>query len=209
MTTTRSQPQRPSTARSNRDRILDAAREELGRNPDASLDEIAKAAGVVRRTIYGHFPNRQALIAALASEAGQALRDALKQAHHEGAAPVEALARMVLASSAVGDRYRMLIALGRRDLGAKAVRDTLAPARDRATALVERGQADGSMSRHLPAPVLALATEALALALLDADAQLDALGVDLPEAAAVAVLVTVGVEASHAAEVVRSVTGLR
>ncbi len=59
------QPRR-SHARSNRVRLLAAAREELGRDPDASLDEIARAAGVVRRTLYGHFPNREALIDALA-----------------------------------------------------------------------------------------------------------------------------------------------
>ncbi len=40
------QPRR-SHARSNRVRLLAAAREELGRDPDASLDEIARAAGVV------------------------------------------------------------------------------------------------------------------------------------------------------------------
>ena len=65
---------RRSHARSNHARILAAAREELSRDPDASLDEIARAAGVVRRTLYGHFPNRQALLAALAEEAAQAVR---------------------------------------------------------------------------------------------------------------------------------------
>ena len=66
------QPQR-SHARANRARILEVAREELGRNPEASLDEIARAAGVARRTFYGHYPNRKTLIEALAEEAGQAL----------------------------------------------------------------------------------------------------------------------------------------
>lgn len=194
--------------RSNHDRILEAAREELGRNPDASLDDIAKAAGVVRRTIYGHFPNRKALIGALAAEAQQALIAALGSARRDDAPPVEGLARMVLASAGVGDRYRMLISLGRRDLGEQAVRETLTPARAMATALIERGQADGSMSRHLSAPMLALATEAVALTLLDtaAVAQIAQLDQNLGEAAAVAVLVAAGVEPSTAQETVRAAT---
>ena len=74
MTTgSQSRAPRPNTpqrrhARSNRARLLAAARTELSRDPDVSLDEIARAAGVVRRTLYGHFPNREALIDALATE---------------------------------------------------------------------------------------------------------------------------------------------
>mgnify|MGYP000529473317 CR=1 FL=1 len=31
-------------------------------DPDASMDDVAKAAGVVRRTVYAHFDSREALI---------------------------------------------------------------------------------------------------------------------------------------------------
>jgi AcrR family transcriptional regulator len=68
-------PQR-SHALWNHARILAAACEELGRNPSASLDEIARAVGVARRTVYEHFPSRQALIAALAGEATQTVAEA-------------------------------------------------------------------------------------------------------------------------------------
>lgn len=50
----------------NRERLLAAARiacEEHG--PDASLDEIAKSAGVGIGTLYRHFPTRDALLAAV------------------------------------------------------------------------------------------------------------------------------------------------
>jgi hypothetical protein len=39
-----------------RDRILDVALDVLGENPDAGMGDIASAAGVVRRTVYGRSP---------------------------------------------------------------------------------------------------------------------------------------------------------
>ena len=54
-----------SDAAKNRTALLDAARVELNRDPDASLDTIAAAARLSRRSVYGHFPSRDALIAEL------------------------------------------------------------------------------------------------------------------------------------------------
>lgn len=51
-----------SDARANRERILQAARDAFARAPDASLNSIAKAAGVGAGTLYRHFPNREALV---------------------------------------------------------------------------------------------------------------------------------------------------
>lgn len=53
-------------ARRNYDRLLDAAQEAVDeRGFDASLDEIAKRAGVGSGTLYRHFPNRMALMEAV------------------------------------------------------------------------------------------------------------------------------------------------
>ncbi len=49
-------------ARANRDRILDVARDALAADPAASLNSIAKAAGVGAGTLYRHFPSREALV---------------------------------------------------------------------------------------------------------------------------------------------------
>ena len=49
-------------ARANRNRILDVARGALAADPAASLNAIAKAAGVGAGTLYRHFPSREALV---------------------------------------------------------------------------------------------------------------------------------------------------
>lgn len=65
----RSQPTRrkPRTdALRNRERILEVAKEAFTRDgADASLDDIAKRAGVGAGTLYRHFPTRDALIEAV------------------------------------------------------------------------------------------------------------------------------------------------
>src|SRR6202167_4581398 len=50
-------------------RILDVALDVLGENPEAGMGDIAAAAGVVRRTVYGHFPSRLDLIRTLTERA--------------------------------------------------------------------------------------------------------------------------------------------
>ena len=53
-------------AKRNRDRIVEVAREVFREHGyDASLDEIAKRAGVGAGTLYRHFPNRDALLDAI------------------------------------------------------------------------------------------------------------------------------------------------
>ncbi|MFB6551859.1 TetR/AcrR family transcriptional regulator [Streptomyces sp. NPDC056405] len=163
------EPQRRN-ARSNRARILATARRELGRNPDTTLEELARAAGVVRRTLFGHFPGRAALLEALAEEASEVLRSAMA-AGAERIGPAEpaerALAHFVLLMWPVGDRYRMLLALARHDLGVQRVAEILAPARAEVTAILERGQGDGVFPGHLPPAVLSAGLEAMTVALLE------------------------------------------
>lgn len=198
------QPQR-SHARSNRARILATAREELSRDPEATLDEIARAAGVVRRTLYGHFPNRQALVAALADEARESITEAAAAARRPGDDPATAFARMTIAVWAAGDRYRMLISLGRRALGEEGIRAALSPVRDEALAILAQGQRDGVFADHLPAPVLAQALESLTLTLMEMK---EGAGWDDPagEAAATAVLIAAGTAPDAARRCARSVS---
>ena len=58
--------------------ILNAAVEALAGDPDASMAEIARRAGVVRATIYMHFPTRDSLLDAVMEGAESTSRE-LKQ----------------------------------------------------------------------------------------------------------------------------------
>ena len=53
---------RRSDASHNRDAILDAALAALAESGDASLNAIAKRAGVANATLYRHFPSRESLV---------------------------------------------------------------------------------------------------------------------------------------------------
>jgi len=58
----REDPALRADAKANRERILEVARDALAADPAASLNAIAKAAGVGAGTLYRHFPNREALV---------------------------------------------------------------------------------------------------------------------------------------------------
>ena len=91
-----------SDARRNRDAILAAAIVALTESPDASLNAIAKSAGVANATLYRHFPTREDLVlATYEHEVGRLVEAASSLLETE--APIEALRTWVerLASYAV------------------------------------------------------------------------------------------------------------
>lgn len=55
-------PARRADAELNRSRILDAARAGLAASGDASMQSIAKRAGIGQGTLYRHFPTRESLV---------------------------------------------------------------------------------------------------------------------------------------------------
>jgi AcrR family transcriptional regulator len=71
--------QRPESLRAdaqhNRDHILEVARDALAASGDASLNSIAKRAGVGPGTLYRHFPTREALVLAVYRQDVQQLVD--------------------------------------------------------------------------------------------------------------------------------------
>ncbi|MFD5234720.1 TetR/AcrR family transcriptional regulator [Streptomyces qaidamensis] len=191
-----------SRADANRRRILDVALAELLRDPDASMDQIARAAGVVRRTVYGHFPSREALISTLVDEAVQALSAAHAAGREDVREPAEAVARSVLAVWAIADRYRLLVALAQRTVTMQGIRERLAPVREASIGLLQRGLDENVFSSPLPAPALAYVHEQMLFAVMEAvnDGLLAAQ--EAGRCAAVTVLTAAGVPASKATELV-------
>ncbi|MEU9631724.1 TetR/AcrR family transcriptional regulator [Streptomyces luteogriseus] len=189
-------------ADANRRRILDVALAELLRDPDASMDQIARAAGVVRRTVYGHFPSREALISTLVDEAVEALSAAHAAGREDVRDPAEAVARSVLAVWAIADRYRLLVALAQRTVTMQGIRERLAPVRQASIGLLQRGLDEDVFSSPLPAPALAYVHEQMLFAVMEAvnDGLLAAR--EAGRCAAVTVLTAAGVPASKATELV-------
>ena len=83
-----------SDARRNREAILAAALEALTASPDASLNAIAKRAGVANATLYRHFPTREELVLATYQHEVRRLVDAADQLLREHA-PIDALRKWV------------------------------------------------------------------------------------------------------------------
>jgi TetR/AcrR family transcriptional regulator, mexCD-oprJ operon repressor len=130
--------------------ILDAAMESLSRNPEASVSEIAKAAGVGRVTLYGHFPSRAELVDAVfarAIEDGHAALDAVDLSGD----PRQALARLIDSSWRLVDRFRSLLLAAQSVLPPGRIRALHAGPMERVHHLVERGQAEGVFRTDLPA----------------------------------------------------------
>src|SRR5262249_31798575 len=86
-----------SDARHSITAILQAATKVLGQRPDASVDDIARAAGVSRQTVYAHFPSREALLGAVVEQAAAEVTAALDAAGLDEAPPAVALTRMLYA----------------------------------------------------------------------------------------------------------------
>jgi AcrR family transcriptional regulator len=83
-------------AQRNRDRLLDAAREAFTRlGADASLDDVAKQAGVGAGTLYRHFPTRDELLKAVYRSGVEKLASA-EQKFAETMPPMEALRAWML-----------------------------------------------------------------------------------------------------------------
>lgn len=71
--------------------ILEAAERVLSRNPAASMEQIAEAAGVARTTVHRRFASRDALVAALAAWATRQFADAVDAANPDTTPPLVAL----------------------------------------------------------------------------------------------------------------------
>lgn len=159
--------ERPSARERNRRSILDAAQAVLRENPDASLDEVAARAGVVRRTLYGHFTSRHDLVVALVRAASADFVEKVGEVDPDAADPAVEFAAALLRTWSTSRRYGPVIALARRTADDE-VRAAMGPFHTIMIRLLKNGQRAGVFSRHAAAPVLAEVLQAGSLAYMRA-----------------------------------------
>lgn len=145
----RPQAQR-ADARRNRAAILAAAIQCLGRNPEASVGEIARAAGVGRVTLYGHFATRADLVDAAFAQAIKEGETALAAVDLHGDAEL-AMVRLIETSWRLVERSRTLLMAAQSTLPPGRIRSLHARPMERMHGLVTRGQRDGVFRTDLPA----------------------------------------------------------
>lgn len=147
--TTVSRPRRRADAERSIARIVAAARTSLSDNPDATVDDIAKAAGVGRMTLYGHFPGRPQLVEAALVDALRVGEETLSAVDLSGDARA-ALTRLLTSSwSLVAESTALLIA-AQKVLSAGRLRELHGAPAERVEELIRRGQQQGVFRTDLP-----------------------------------------------------------
>lgn len=168
------------------------------------MDDVARAAGVVRRTLYGYFTVRDELIMAVAAEAAAGLAALLERPVTAGADATYRLARLAFDVWSHGHDTRVLTALARQ-VDVDNVQRGLAPITAALTAVVAEGQRRGEFADHLPVATMVRVLEGQAIQLHRASA--DGTWSGDATSAAVAALITVGVDRHVAVQVVEALTG--
>jgi TetR/AcrR family transcriptional regulator, mexCD-oprJ operon repressor len=131
--------------------ILEAAAAVLAeRGEQASMADVAAAAGMARATVYRYFPNREALFDALGRLAVAQAGERLRAGRLEEVAVQEAFERAVRALVGVGDSFVVVSRASARPEPEHFEQLVASPLRD----LIERAQSLGELRRDLPAPWL-------------------------------------------------------
>jgi AcrR family transcriptional regulator len=135
--------------------ILDAAVQVVGARPDASVEEVAAAAGVSRQTVYAHFASRDVLLAAVVERATAEAIAAIDAAGLDDGPPTEALMRLLEVTWGMFARSPLLLHPAAAPPMTAAESDELhRPVVERLDRLVRRGQEAGEFDRELSRPWL-------------------------------------------------------
>lgn len=133
------------------------------------MEEIARTAGIGRATLYRYFPNRDALLTAMAAASVEELTARIRDANLEAVPLEEAIARVTRAIIATGSKYTALSGNGVRHTDAypELQVEVVEPIR----ALFRRAIADGSMRGDVSPDMLLDLFSGLVKGALDATAR--------------------------------------
>jgi TetR/AcrR family transcriptional repressor of mexCD-oprJ operon len=162
-------PQRPTGNHALQQRvtavILEAAARLLAHaGGQASMNDVAAAAGVARATVYRYFPSRQALLDRLAELAVTDAGTRLASARIEEVQPEEGVTRAVRALVDVGDYFIALARERIRPAPDEFEEKIAGPLRR----LIERAQASGDLRADVPSSWLTESLVALVVGALSA-----------------------------------------
>lgn len=129
--------------------ILDAAAQRLSRDPDASMTDIATAAGVGRVTVYAHFAGRAELVDAVTARAVAEGDAALASVDLSGD-PREALVRLIRQSWLSIVQIGSLMAAATTLLTPERLLELHQHPARRVEQLIERGRSTGAFRSDLP-----------------------------------------------------------
>ncbi|MBZ4487238.1 TetR family transcriptional regulator [Microbacterium sp. cx-55] len=172
----------------NRAALVEAAQTLLARDPHASLDAIARAAGLTRRAVYGHFTDRDALVRELVSTGADRFNAIAEQVDVGDDVPL-ALAQLTARLWSEASHVQVAAALALDDAHVEHTAAALAPLRRRLVHLVREGQDAGTLRTDISAPTLARLVEEIARMVV---ARLDASSGEASSLAVRTVLGTVG-----------------
>lgn len=113
------------------------------------MEAIARRAGVVRATLYVHFPTREALIAAVTDRAIAEAADAMRAADPAKGEPVDALVRVLESAWRTVGRYHPLVAINAR-LAPERMQQFHEPVLGLVRQVLERGRASGAFNPDHP-----------------------------------------------------------
>jgi AcrR family transcriptional regulator len=140
--------------------ILAAATRVLGERPQATIEDIAAAAGVSRQTVYAHYSSRDALLKAVINLITEEVVAAMDAADLDNGPAAAAILRLVDLSWRTFERYPLLLTLD-APTSRQEDRELHGPVLDRLERLVRRGQDVGEFDRRLPPGWLLAAVLAL------------------------------------------------
>ena len=184
----------------NRAGLLSAAAHTLAMDPNASVDTIARAAGLSRRALYSHFDDRDALIREMIHAGAERFNALADSVDDEGPAPL-ALARLALAlwEGAAHVQFAAAVALDDTHVGETAA--LLTPVRRRVLEIVDRGRCEGTLRGDLHVTTVARLVEEAARTVIT---RLDTARPDASSVAVRAILGVAGLGWREADEVLRS-----